>query len=159
MKPKPFVPEIHNNDERFVRDKSSGLVWHRVQNRAMYIDTDRSGVVYHSHYLRYFELGRVTLMRDIAFPYSEVEENGYVYPIVETGLKYHSSLTYDDPFWVHTRPDGLERVKISFAYLITHVDTGQIVCTGFTKHCALNEKRMPTGIDPKTVETWINFPK
>jgi len=74
MKPKPFKPETYNKDERYVRDVNTGLIWHRSQYRTLYIDTDRSAVVYHSNYLRYFEVGRTTLMRDIAYPYKEIEK-------------------------------------------------------------------------------------
>ena len=49
MKPKPFKPEIYSNDERYVRDLTTGLVWHRSMYRVLYIDTDRSQVVYHSN--------------------------------------------------------------------------------------------------------------
>jgi acyl-CoA thioester hydrolase len=53
--------------------------------RTLYADTDRSQVVYHANYLRYFEFGRASLMRDAAYPYREIEESGYVYPIISTG--------------------------------------------------------------------------
>ncbi len=92
MKPKPFKPEIYNGDERFARDAIGGLVWHRCQNRTLYADTDRSSVVYHSNYFRYFELGRASLMRDADYPYCEIEESGYVYPIIEVGIKYYQPL-------------------------------------------------------------------
>jgi acyl-CoA thioester hydrolase len=159
MRVKPFSPVVLNGDERFVRDETSGLVWHRTASRTLYIDTDRSGVVYHSNYLRYFELGRVTVMRDVGFPYAEVEERGFVYPVVETGLKYHHPLFYDDPMWIHTRPDRLDRVRVGFSYLITHAESGVVICTGFTLHCALGKNRTPTAVDPQTTSTWQNFPK
>src|SRR3974377_1402066 len=66
LKPKPFKPELLDSDERYVRDQTTGLVWHRCLNRTLYADTDRSSVVYHSNYLRYFEFGRASLMRDAA---------------------------------------------------------------------------------------------
>jgi acyl-CoA thioester hydrolase len=50
MRPKPFKPEIYNNDEKYVRYLTTGFVWHRSQNRTLYADTDRSEVVYHSNY-------------------------------------------------------------------------------------------------------------
>ena len=159
MKPKPFKPEVYNGDERYVKDAVSGHVWHRCQNRTLYVDTDRSSVVYHSNYFRYFELGRATLMRDNEYPYYEIEESGFVYPIIEVGIKYYSPLHYDDLMWIHTRPDELERVRLKFEYLVTHAETGELICTGFTQHCALNKKGIPVGIDAKTVELWKNFPK
>lgn len=159
MKPKPFKPEIYNGDSRYVKDSITGFVWHRCQNRTLYIDTDRSSVVYHSNYFRYFELGRATLMRDNNYPYFSIENNGYVYPIIETGIKYYTPLFYDDLMWIHTRPDKLERVKLQFDYIITNVETGELICTGFTTHCALNKSRVPVAIDSKTVELWKTFPK
>ena len=159
MKPKPFKPNKYNGDARYVRDITTGKIWHRCQNRTLYADTDRSSVVYHSNYFRYFELGRATLMRDAEFPYYEIESSGYVYPIIEVGIKYYNPLYYDDLMWIQTRPDRLERVRLQFEYLITHADTGDIICAGFTKHCALNKSGIPVAIDPRTVELWNNFPK
>jgi acyl-CoA thioester hydrolase len=159
MKPKPFRPEAYGEDRRYVRDETTGLVWHRCGNRTLYADTDRSTVVYHANYLRYFELGRASLMRDAAYPYREIEADGYVYPIVEMGVRFREPLRYDDPMWIHTRPSELERVRLRFDYLITHSETGAEVCRGFTLHCALNARGIPVAVDSKTVQLWKTFPK
>lgn len=159
MRPRPFKPEVLNGDSRFVRDAVGMLVWHRVFNRSLYADTDRSSVVYHSNYLRYFELGRATLMRDVGYPYKEVEEKGYVYPIIDLGITFHKPLRYDDPMWVHTRPGEMDRIRVKFHYIITHSESGDIICTGFTQHCALNPKGWPVPVDEKTVHMWETFPK
>jgi acyl-CoA thioester hydrolase len=158
MKPKPFRPEAYGDGGPYVRDATTGLVWHRCGNRTLYADTDRSSVVYHANYLRYFELGRASLMRDAAYPYREIEESGYVYPIIEMGVRFHEPLHYDDPMWIHTRPGLLERVRLRFDYIITHAETGADVCRGFTQHCALNAKGIPVAVDPKTVHLWKAFP-
>lgn len=159
MKPRPFTFELYNHDERYVREISSGFIWHRCSHRTLYADTDRSQVVYHSNYLRYFELSRATLMRDTDYPYYDIEESGFIYPIIEIGIKYHSPLLYDDLMWIHIRPGKMERVKLQFEYIITHTDTNEIVCTGFTRHCASNKSGTPVAIDPQTVKLWKNFPK
>ncbi len=158
MKPKPFVPEICAKDKRFVRDRTTGLIWHRACYRVLYADTDRSQVVYHSNYLRYFEFGRTSLMRDAAYPYKEIEESGYVYPIYDLGLSFYQSLFYDDIMHIHTRPVNLERVRLQFDYVITHAEKGYLVCAGFTRHCAANTAGRPVAVDPKTVRLWKNFP-
>jgi acyl-CoA thioester hydrolase len=159
MRPKPFRPEAVDQDARYVRDLETGLVWHRCTQRTLYADTDRSAVVYHANYLRYFEFGRASLMRDAAYPYREIEESGFVYPIIELGITFSEPLRYDDPMFVHTRPAELERVKLRFDYTITHAESGKIVCRGFTKHCALSGRGRPVAIDPKTVHLWQTFPK
>ncbi len=93
MKPKPFVPIALNNHPQYVKDRTSDIVWHRCQTRTLYADTDRSQVVYHANYLRYFEFGRASLMRDAAYPYKAVEESGYVYPIIKVDIDYFDSLS------------------------------------------------------------------
>lgn len=60
---------------------------------------------------------------------------------------------------VHTRPSDLERVKLRFDYLITHAETGAVVCTGFTRHCATNPKGVPVAVDEKTLHLWRTFPR
>ena len=159
MKPKPFIPEIYNGDNRYVRDTVSDTIWHRVSHRTLYVDTDRSTWVYHSKYLHFFELGRTSLMRDCNYSYLEVEQDGFVYPIIDQAITYYRPLGYDDPMWIHTRLGKLERVKVTFHYIITHRETGDIVCKGHTRHCAMRSTGAVTGIDPKTIGIWEAFPK
>ena len=159
MKPKPFVAEQVDGIPYFIKNRTDGTVWHQCRTRTLYADTDRSQVVYHGNYLRYFEFGRASLMRDLGYPYLEIEESGYIYPIIEIGVRYYSPLTYDNPMLIHTKPVELERVRIKFDYVITHENSGDIVCTGFTQHCATNPEGVPVEIDPKTKDLWINFPR
>jgi acyl-CoA thioester hydrolase len=157
MRPRPFIPEFQENAS-FVRDRNSGRIWHRCELRTLYADTDRSQVVYHANYLKYFEVGRATLMRELSYPYKKIEESGYIYPIIQTELNYYTPLFYDDLIYIHTRPATLELVKLQFDYVITRADNGEIACTGFTKHCAVNNKGIPVEIDAKTILLWKEFP-
>jgi acyl-CoA thioester hydrolase len=159
MKPKPFVPDIHGEDARYVRDQTDGKVWHQCEYRTLYVDTDRSQVVYHANYLRYFEYGRASLMRDAAYTYKEIEESGFVYPIIKVELDYFRPLYYDDAMYIHTRPSNLERVRLQFDYVITHPASGDIVCKGLTRHCCINGSGTPVAVDPKTARLWEVFPK
>jgi acyl-CoA thioester hydrolase len=98
-------------------------------------------------------------MRDTAYSYREIEENGFIYPIIEIGASYYSPLYYDDAICIHTRPAILERVRLRFDYAITHEPTHEIICKGFTRHCAVNPSGIPVEIDEKTVHLWRVFPK
>jgi acyl-CoA thioester hydrolase len=159
MRPKPFIPEFLDRPD-FVRDTNSGLIWHRCELRTLYVDTDRSQVVYHANYLKYFEFGRASLMRNANYPYKKIEESGFIYPIIKTELNYYSPLFYDDLMYIYTRPAKLEMVKLQFDYLITSAEKGgEICCTGFTRHCAVNSKSIPVEIDEQTIKLWNEFPR
>ncbi len=158
MRPKPFIPQPLPKHPNHVQDTKSGLLWHKSEMRTLYVDTDRSQVVYHANYLRYFEFGRAEFMRDANYPYKKIEESGFVYPIIKTELNYYTPLYYDDLMFIHTRPATIELVKLQFDYLITRASDGEIICTGLTKHCALNSSGIPVQIDKKTIKLWESFP-
>ena len=158
MRPKPFIPEFLADHPDHVKDTNSGLTWHRSKMRVLYVDTDRSQVVYHANYLKYFEFGRAELMRGAKYPYKQIEESGYVYPIIKTELNYYTPLFYDDLMHIHTRPSSIELVKLQFDYIITRASDDEIICTGFTKHCAVNSTGIPVKIDEKTIKLWESFP-
>jgi acyl-CoA thioester hydrolase len=147
-----------DSDPRYVRDVVGGLVWHRVSHRVLFADTDRTGVVYHANYFRFFELGRATLLRDSGFPLRQVEADGYVYPIFQLGLDFFRPMDYDDPIFVHTRFRDLHGVHVDFDYLATHAETGLVLCKGFTRHCAVGRKGRPVAVDPVTVGIYQRFP-
>jgi len=158
MRPKPFLPQPL--EPPFIRDENSGIVWHRSAMRVLYADTDRSQVVYHANYLRYFEFGRASLMRDTGSPYKQAEENGYIYPVIKLEISYHSPLYYDELMYIHTRPAEIGRVRVRFDYVITKTDSGDIACLGYTQHCAIAaQSGKPVEIDAKTLQLWRNFPK
>jgi acyl-CoA thioester hydrolase len=159
MRAPEFKSVPYPADARYVRDSVSGLVWHRVSHRVLFADTDRTGVVYHGNYFRFFELGRSTLLRDAGFPLTKVEADGYVYPIFQLGLDFFRPMAYDVPIFVHTRFRELALVRVDFDYLITHAETGLVLCRGFTRHCATNRKGRPVAVDPVTVGIFRNFPR
>ena len=159
MRPKPFIPEIVPQHPTHVRDANSGRIWHRCAMRTLYADTDRSQVVYHANYLKFFEFGRATLMREADYPYKKIEESGFIYPIIKIEVNYFTPLFYDDLMYIHTCPGTLELVKLQFDYLITNAESGEIICTGFTRHCAVNMDSVPVEIDAKTRRLWDSFPR
>ncbi len=145
-------------DARYVRDTVGGLVWHRVPYRVLFADTDRTGVVYHGTYFRFFELGRASLLRDAGFSLRQVEADGYAYPIFQLGLDFFRPVEHDAPVLVHTRFRALDRVRVDFDYLLTHAESGLVLCRGFTRHCATNRQGRPVAVDPITVGIYQRFP-
>jgi acyl-CoA thioester hydrolase len=158
MRAPDFQSTPYEKDDHYVRDAAGGLVWHRVSHRVLFADTDRTGVVYHANYFRFFELGRATLLRDAGFPFRKIEADGYAYPIFQLGLDFFRPLEYEDPIWVHTRFRELQRVRVDFDYIITHAESNVVLCRGFTRHCATNRKGRPVEVDPITIAVFHRFP-
>ena len=60
----------------------SNMTDHDVTVRVRYAETDQMGVVYHSNYLIWFEVGRVEIMRSLGFDYKRMESEDDCYLVV-----------------------------------------------------------------------------
>jgi acyl-CoA thioester hydrolase len=67
-----------------------------TQIRIHYALTDQMGVVYHSRYLEFFEIGRVEAIRKLGFSYKEMEAMGVMMPVTELSIKYLRPVKYDE---------------------------------------------------------------
>jgi acyl-CoA thioester hydrolase len=76
--------------------------------RVIYGDVDSMKVAYHANYLRWFEIGRTELIRNLGLPYAEMEEMGFLLPVSEAYLKYIKSARYDEVILIYS---GVHFVK------------------------------------------------
>ena len=119
--------------------------WHSTKIRVRYKDTDRMGVVYYGNYLTFFEIGRAELMRQLGFPYSALEADGYNLVVIEAAAKYHANVGYDSLITIKTAIAELTRVKVRFEYEIISEDDSLLV-NGHTEHACVNSDKKPARI-------------
>lgn len=101
--------------------------------RVRYKDTDCMKIVYYGNYLTYFEVGRVEFLRQVGHPISEVDTTLHM-PVVEATVKYVKPAKLDDLLEVRCRISEKRRASFTFAYEITHAETGELIATGETRH-------------------------
>jgi acyl-CoA thioester hydrolase len=95
------------------------LEYHDVTVRVRYAETDQMGVVYHSNYLIWFEVGRVELMRSLGFDYKRMEADDDTYMVVaEAHCRYHSPARYDELLTIRTRILQAKNRSLQFGYEI-----------------------------------------
>lgn len=120
--------------------------------RVRYAETDTMGVVYYANYLTYFEVGRVELLRQRGLPMSEVDRRIRM-PVVEATVRYVKPARLDDLLRVRTWVGERKRVSFLFRYEIRHVETGDLIATGETRHACWNPETekmiaIPDWLDP-----------
>ena len=112
----------------------------KTEIRVIYADTDQMGVVYHSNYLKYFEIGRTELLRELGISYKEMEACGLFLPVKEVFIDYKISIKYDDVIVVHTCIDKLKNVSLKLKYEIRNKeDSDLLYTTGYTLHPFINK--------------------
>ena len=83
---------------------------HEVEIR--YAETDQMGVVYHSNYLVWLELGRTKLIQDLGFSYVEMEKEGIISPVLDLQISYRKAMRYGEKAIVKTWVDTVSRFAL-----------------------------------------------
>lgn len=117
-----------------------------VELRVRYAETDQMGVVYHSEYLVWCEVGRTEYIRALGLPYAEMERRGALLAVADASLRYHGSARYDDLIRVETTLAEVKSRAITFDYLIRHVQSGARLVTARTMLVSLDQNARPAPI-------------
>ncbi len=111
-----------------------------------YGETDQMGVVYYGNYLLYFEDARTQFLEALGYPYTEIEKEGYVSPVMEVYVKYNESLHYGEKVIIRTRITKSLPTRTTFSYEVFRegedYDTARPCCTGHSTHCLIDAKTL-----------------
>jgi acyl-CoA thioester hydrolase len=123
--------------------------------RVRYAETDKMGVVYHSNFIVWFEVGRVELLRQIGFSYREMETHDDCHiAVVDVRCRYKSPAYYDDELIVRTRLKNLRGNLMVFDYDVVRVTDGVTLAEGETTHLVVNSKMEKTVLPDKYVKAF-----
>ncbi len=116
--------------------------------RVRYVETDQMGVVYHSNFLIWFEVGRVEAMRELGFDYKDMErEDGCFIAVVDARCRYKSPAYYDEQILVRTKLANVRGSLIHFHYDIVRARDGTLLAEGETMHIVtdrnMQKREMP----------------
>ena len=126
--------------------------------RVRYAETDQMGVVYHSNYLIWFEVGRVELIRSMGLDYKRMEvEEGCGIAVVEVHVRYRSPARYDDELAVETRLVAARGAVIKFRYKVLRVGDGVLLCEGETVHVVVGKDMKKRVLPPKYAERFAAY--
>jgi acyl-CoA thioester hydrolase len=105
------------------------------------------GVVYHTNYLVWCEVGRTELIRSLTgLSYSQIEREGIALAVAEASIRYHGAARYDDLVRVRTTLTEARSRTVTFDYLITKADTGERLATARTVLVSLDAEGRPTAM-------------
>lgn len=112
-----------------------------VETRVRFSETDAMGVTHHANYLSWFEMARVQLLDQLGCPYRELEEAGFLLPVLAAGLEYLRPTRFDDRVTVTVRLELPARARLRLTYEVRA--GGELSAQGFTEHAFVNREFKP----------------
>ncbi len=116
--------------------------------RVYWEDTDAGGVVFYANYLKFFERARTEWLRAVGFGQEQLRnEQGLIFVVSETALRYHRPARLDDELQISVEPAPPKHVTLTLAQSATRGDV-RLVDGRITIACVdaatLRPRRIPS---------------
>jgi acyl-CoA thioester hydrolase len=127
----------------------------RTEIRVRFNEADPLGIVWHGHYIRYFEDGRESFGSKYGLGYLDFYSQGYIVPIVSINCDYKRSLKYGDRLIVETVYLPCEAAKLKFTYRLYNAVSEELVASGASVQVFLDRNNSVLQLtNPAFFEAW-----
>ena len=89
---------------------------HTITIVPRYNETDQAGVIHHTIYPVWFEMGRTELLRANGLAYSELEKKGIYFVVSELHVKYRRPAFYDEKLDLVTACTKITNARVEHSY-------------------------------------------
>jgi acyl-CoA thioester hydrolase len=131
---------------------------HIFKFRVAYSDTDQMGVMHHSNYLRYFEMARYELLRDMGISYSEIENDGVIMPVIQANVDYKKPVVYDQQIQIETRIALNKGPRMVFTSDMFD-EAGEIICKSEITIAYVNKENRRACFPPEIIKLKLIYLK
>jgi acyl-CoA thioester hydrolase len=125
---------------------------HSITVVPRYAETDKAGVVHHSVYPVWFEMGRTELLRANGLAYKDLEEAGVLFVVARLNVKYRRPAFYDEHLNLETTCSRVTASRVEHTYKLTR-GNGLILAEGETTLACVNSegkiRRVPVFMYPE----------
>jgi acyl-CoA thioester hydrolase len=124
--------------------------------RVRYAETDQMGVVYHSNYIIWFEVGRVEMLRQLGFTYRDMEQHDNTHiAVVDARCRYKMPARYDDVICVRTRLVNVRESMLRFGYEIVRDTDQALLAEGETVHLVVDADMKRMALPEKYLSSFL----
>lgn len=103
-------------------------------------EVDSLAIVWHGHYIKYFEDAREVFGLKYGLGYLDVYNKGFVTPLININCDFKRPLRYGDKAIVEAKFKNTPAAKIVFDYTIVNAETLELIATGTSTQAFLNRE-------------------
>lgn len=126
---------------------------------ARYSETDQMGIIHHSTYPMWFEVGRTDFFKNIGSSYTSIEARGVLLPLYEMNCKFKTPAKYEDEITVLTSIKEFSRARIIFSYKVINTSNENLIATGETMHAWTDHSLKPINIAKVIPDVFLKLSK
>ena len=127
----------------------------KIEIPVRFNEADPLGIVWHGHYIRYFEDGREAFGNKYGVGYLDFYRKNIIIPVVHIDCSYKRSLRYGDKVVVETIFLPTDAAKLKFEYNLYNLDKNELVATGSSIQVFLDKETSTLQLtNPSFFEEW-----
>ena len=117
-----------------VEGGSSPMKFHETPLQVRFHEVDSYSVVWHGHYISWFEVGRNDLTERFGMGPLQLKEHRLLAPVVALDCQFKFPACFGDFLTVQTTLERTDVAKLIFCYRVLHQGDGKVLATGSTTH-------------------------
>ena len=110
------------------------MKYHETMIQVRFYEVDAYSVVWHGHYVGWFEVGRNELTEKFDMGPLQLKEKNLLAPVVELNCEYKFPATFGESLLIQTTMERTEVAKLIFHYRVLSQRDGKVLTTGSTTH-------------------------
>ncbi len=110
------------------------MKYHETMIQVRFYEVDAYSVVWHGHYVGWFEVGRNELTEKFDMGPLQLKEKNLLAPVVELNCEYKFPATFGESLLIQTTMERTEVAKLIFHYRVLSQRDGKVLATGSTTH-------------------------
>ena len=114
--------------------KGCKMKYHETSLQVRFHEVDAYGVVWHGHYMGWFETGRNDLTQRFQMGPLQLKETKFLAPVVELDCQFKLPATFGASLIIQTTMERTEVAKLIFHYRVLHQESRKVLATGSTTH-------------------------
>jgi acyl-CoA thioester hydrolase len=115
---------------------------HSAEQEVKFSEADPLGIVWHGHYIRYFEDARESFGKAYNIRYLDMYQQNIIAPIIKINCDYKRILKYGHRIRIETTYHDTLAAKLNFTYVIYDLETDERVATGESMQVFLQKDTM-----------------
>lgn len=100
-------------------------------------DVDSMHIVWHGHYLKYFEIARCKLLDAFGYNYPQMQDSGYMWPVIDAHVRYIHGIVFTQKIRVVASLIEWEN-RLKIHYVVYDANSGKRLTKGHTIQVAVH---------------------
>ena len=126
--------------------KGTSIHSHTITISPRYSETDQGGVVHHSVYPVWFEMGRTELLRANGIAYRDLEKKSVFFVVTQLNIRYHRPAFYDEKLSLTTVCYKVTTARVEHTYQLVNAKTKIILAEGTSILACVDDTGRPRRI-------------